>query len=168
MQQPDERTRSVVSMATMEIAVAFLFFVVGAVVMFDSYRLGASWDVDGPQAGYFPFWIGLLICVSSAIVFVQGVAQRLRGSPSFVGGGQLKDILWVLLPAVAYVFGIQLIGIYIASAFYIMLFMVFLGKYNWPKSIAVGVGVGSAAFAVFEIWFRIPLPKGFVERAFGY
>ena len=58
-----------------DLAVAVLIFALGALVGYDSYRLGASWGSDGPQAGYFPFYIGLLICVCGAVVFVQGLAQ---------------------------------------------------------------------------------------------
>jgi hypothetical protein len=164
-----DSTRSVASYPTMEIVVAAVIFALGALVMYDSLRIGIYWEADGPQAGYFTFWISLLVCIPSAVLFVQGWVQRLHGSAaSFVSIGQLKSILWVLLPATAFVLGIELIGIYIASALYIMLFMVLVGKYGWLRSLVVGVSVGGVAFAVFELWFRILLPKGFVERAFGF
>src|SRR6476620_2662307 len=38
--------------------------------------------------------------------------------------------------------------------------MRWLGKYSWVKSVAIGV-IGSASiFAMFEIWFKVPLYKG--------
>ena len=58
--RPALRTRAA------EIAVAAAFFAIGAIVMYDSVRLGARWADDGPQPGYFPFYLGLLICISSA------------------------------------------------------------------------------------------------------
>jgi putative tricarboxylic transport membrane protein len=162
--------RSAVSTATMEIVVAALFFATGAVVVFDSYRLGAKWGFDGPESGYFPFYIGLLICIASLVLLVQGVRQRLATRPgeAFVRAGQLKDVLSVFLPALAYVLGIELIGIYVASAIYIALFMVLLGHYSVLRSVSVGIGVGLFAFVLFERWFSIPLPKGFIERALGF
>jgi len=69
-------------------------------------------------------------------------------------------VLSVLLPAVVYVIGIQLIGIYVASAVYITVFMRWLGKYPWPKSVAVGVIVSASLFFMFEIWFKVPLYRG--------
>ena len=69
-------------------------------------------------------------------------------------------MLSVLLPACVYVLGVQLIGIYVASAVYITLFMRWLGKYPWPKSVAVGVIVSASIFVLFEIWFKVPLYKG--------
>ena len=36
------------------------------------------------------------------------------------------------------------------------------------KIAAVSVGVVFAFFLMFEIWFKVPLPKGPVEAAFGF
>ena len=68
--------------------------------------------------------------------------------------------LGVLLPATVFVLGIQLIGIYVASAAYIAVFMIWLGKYNWIKSVLLGVAISVATFMLFEIWFKVPLFKG--------
>ncbi len=59
--------------------------------------------------------------------------------------------------------GIQLIGIYVASAVYITVFMRWLGKYPWPKSAAVGAVVSIALFLLFEVWFKVPLFKGMYD-----
>ncbi len=69
--QADARDRAGVSLRTMNAAVAALLFVVGAIVVVDSYRLGSKWGSDGPQSGYFPFYIGLLICTSSLVTLAQ-------------------------------------------------------------------------------------------------
>jgi hypothetical protein len=160
-----------ISTRAMEIAVALILFGIGALVVFDSLRLGASWGDDGPQSGYFPFYIGLLLCLSSLATLAQvAIAQwkrrdQFRGAiaerqSQFVAWGPLRRVLSVLLPAVVYVVGIQLIGIYVASAVYIAVFMRWLGDYAWPKSAAAGVIVSAALFLMFEVWFKVPLYKG--------
>jgi hypothetical protein len=50
--------------------------------------------------------------------------------------------------------------LYIASAIYIAVFMAFLGKFAWPKSIAAAVITMAFFFAMFEVWFKVPLFKG--------
>ena len=51
-----------------EVVVAALFFAIGAVVVYDSVRLGFGWqEVHGPRPGYFPFYIGLFICIASVV-----------------------------------------------------------------------------------------------------
>ena len=151
-----------------DLGVAVLIFLLGALVGYDSLRLGSGWAADGPQAGYFPFYIALLICISSAVVCVQALLRLKRDSQVFVQRDQLKQVMVILLPSIAYVLGVQYIGMYISSAVFIGLFMRLFGKYSWLRSVAVGVAVSAAAFVLFEIWFTIPLPKGPLEEWMGY
>src|SRR6476659_5343991 len=167
----DSTTGAGISMRATELVVAALLFVAGAVVVYDSYRLGSKWGSDGPQSGYFPFYIGLLLCIASVATLAQVViaARRRRQAAGravaermsqFVAWSELKLVLSVLIPACVYVVGVQLIGIYVASAVYIALFMRWLGKYSWLKSVVIGVVVSATIFAMFEIWFKVPLYKG--------
>ncbi len=159
-----------ISLRATELVVAALLFVAGAVVVYDSYRLGSKWGSDGPQSGYFPFYIGLLICISSVINFAQALMTRRMASEIFVAWGPFKLVLTVLIPAAVYVLGVKYIGIYLASAIYIALFMAWLGKYSWLRSIAVGVAVNVSFFLMFEVWFKVPLYKGDLDplRFLGY
>jgi len=157
-------TRTVV----VDLVTAVIIFLLGVVVAWDSYRLGASWGAEGPQAGYFPFYIGLLICISSAVVLAQSLARLNRDKQVFVQHEQLRQVMIILLPSTAYVLGIQFIGIYVSSAVFICLFMRIIGRYTWLRSAAVGVAVSAVAFPLFEIWFTIPLPKGPLEALLGY
>ena len=153
-----------ISSRAVEIAVAVLMLLIGAVVAFDSYRIGASWGTDGPQAGYFPFYIGLLIVVASAVTLAQSLFGKAgRSGKIFVEWTALKQVFSVLLPAAVYVIGIQLFGLYLASAAYIAIFMIWLGNYGWLKSIVLGVAVSAAGFLMFEVWFQVPLYKGIFD-----
>jgi putative tricarboxylic transport membrane protein len=140
------------------------FLALGAVVMLDSVRLGRGWADDGPQAGYFPFYVGALICVSSLINLVLALKGKDR---TFVEIGQLKLVLAVLAPSAVYVGVIGWIGIYVASALFVAFFMRWLGKYSWLKVAAVSLGNSVAFFLIFEVWFKIPLPKGPLEALLG-
>ena len=152
-----------------EIAVAAVFFLLGAIVVYDSARLGARWAEDGPQPGYFPFYIGVIICVASV---ANLYAAAIKGSrEAFVEWGQLRMILVVMVPSVIYVALIAnpwySLGIYVASAIFIAFFMRYLGKYGWMKIAAVSIGTMVATFVMFEIWFSVPLPKGPLETLLG-
>ena len=158
---PPGEAPSGISMRTMEIAVAIVLMGIGALVVYDSIRLGSSWGADGPEAGYFPFYIGAIICISSAAVFIQNVWGKTgKRHRIFVEWQPLRQVLAVLIPAIFYVLGIQILGLYVASAIYIAVFMRWLGKYSWAKSILLGVAVSAVAFATVEIWFQVPLYKG--------
>jgi putative tricarboxylic transport membrane protein len=171
MQEEDKR-RAVGSVRAWEIAVAVLFLVFGAVVVWDSRRLGAQWGSDGPQAGYFPFYIGLIILIASAINLYAAITAGAAGRKPFVLWEQLRLILIVMVPTVLYVALIAnpwfSLGIYTASALFIAFFMRLLGKYPWVKVVAVAIGTMFVFFLMFEIWFSVPLPKGPLEALFGY
>ena len=145
-----------------EIVVAALFFLAGAIVVYDSLRLGTKWAEDGPEAGYFPFIVGVLICAAAAINLVAVFAWA-RDDKPFVEVEQLKMVLAVLVPTAVYVGLIGWLGIYVASILFIAFFMRWLGKYDWWKLAAVSIGNSVFFFVIFEVWFKIPLPKGPLE-----
>ena len=153
--------RAAISQKGAEIVAAVLFFAIGALVVWDSVRLGWRWGEDGPQAGYFPFYIGALICISSLINLVAGL--RMGKAKGFVEVGQLKLVLSVLVPTAVYVALIGFLGIYVSSILFIAFFMRWLGKYEWWKLAAVSIGNSVFFFVIFEVWFKIPLPKGPLE-----
>lgn len=140
--------------------VAVLIAILGGVVIYGSRELGAGWTSDGPGSGYFPFYIGVILVISGLGALYQALASKTRDLGIFVDGEQLGRIMSVLIPAAVYVGVIQLIGIYVASVVYIVLFMVILGKYTWFKSVFVGLAVNVIFFFMFEVWFKVPLFKG--------
>jgi hypothetical protein len=149
--------------ASVEAVVAAIILVFGLVTAFESWRLGARWTDDGPGAGYFPFYIGLVICFASIGILVKALRARGRDTEVFVDRESLRRVLQVLVPAALYVLAVQFIGIYVASALYIALFMVLLGRFGWGHSLAVGLGVSAVFFLMFEIWFKVPLFKGALD-----
>ncbi|MEP7329744.1 MAG: tripartite tricarboxylate transporter TctB family protein, partial [Betaproteobacteria bacterium] len=151
----------------MEIAVGAFLFLLGAILIFDANRLGFGWGDDGPRSGYFPFYIGLILCASSAISVIRGV-RAASASESFVETGQAKLILAVFIPTVIYTIAIDFLGIYVASAIFIAVFMVWQGKFTWFKSVGISVMVVVSLWLMFEVWFKVPLPKGPLEALFGY
>lgn len=152
---------SAISVRAVDIITAILFLAFGLTVMIGSLKLGASWGADGPEAGYFPFYISLIILISSTVTLFQAVVtNKNKETESFVDREPLKQVMAVLIPAIIFVLGVQLIGIYVASALYIAIFMVWLGKYAVWKASAVSIGVTIALYLMFEFWFQVPLPHG--------
>lgn len=169
-QSEEDGGPAVVRNCTVDAIVAAILLVVGLVVVVEARRLGASWTSDGPGAGYFPFYIGLIVCISSLGILYQSVLGKKRDTETFVNREQLKQVMSVLWPAAVYVFGVTFLGLYVASAIYIALFMIVLGKYSPLKSVIVAVAVNAVFFMMFEVWFKVPLYKGMFEplRFLGY
>ena len=157
-----------VSYRSMDAFVALLFMAVSIVVMWDSWKVGASWVSDGPQAGYFPFYIGVIMFISSLGTLATALFTKTPNLSNFVGRGQLWSVLQVLIPTAIYVALIPVLGIYVSAALFICFFMMWMGKYPIWKAVPISVAVPVFLFMLFEIWFLIPLPKGPVENALGF
>jgi surface polysaccharide O-acyltransferase-like enzyme len=168
MAHPADRGEQTLSTRTVELVVAALFMALAVLIMADNWRIGARWADDGPQAGYFPFRIGVIMFIASAVTFVINVRARSSASSNFVDRSQVKQVLQVLVPTAVFVATIGVLGIYLAAALFITFFMWWLGKYPIYKILPVAVAIPLALFLMFEVWFLVPLPKGPIETALGY
>ena len=160
--------RKGITIPVAETAVALLVLALGLTVLLGSRKLGSGWTTDGPGAGYFPFYISMILCISAAGILYQALLGKNRKDGVFVDTGQLKQVMTVLVPAIVYVAAVQLFGLYIASAVYIAGFMYWLGKFSPARSIALALVIMGVFYAMFEVWFKVPLPKGPLEAMLGW
>jgi hypothetical protein len=167
-QKQDSAARKGLSHSAADAITAIVIFIVGVVVMWDNYKIGAGWASDGPESGYFPFRIGVLLCLASAVVAIRSLFGKQKSQAVFVSWERFKLVLQVLLPTALYVLAIQFLGIYVASTLFIGAFMRVMGKSSWLKVLTVSLGVSAVLFWMFEIQFMVPLPKGPLEALFGY
>lgn len=137
------------------------------IVIAGSIKARIGWGAEGPKAGFFPFYVGLIILVCSIVNVVQVRTERSRGD-LFADWGQIRQVLAVVIPSTIYVAVVPWTGIYFASAALIGFFMRRLGNYAWSLLLPIAIGVPLAFFIVFERWFLVPLPKGPIEAWLGY
>jgi hypothetical protein len=153
-------------MRAAELTTALVLFGLAGLVVVDALRLGIGWGTDGPQSGFFPFWLGVTAMVACAAIAVQ--AARRADAGTFVTRAQAAPVLKVLVPAAGLVVGTQLVGLYVSSALYIALYMRWIGRHAWWLVVLLGVGIPVVTFLVFERWFLVPMPKGPLEDWLGY
>lgn len=158
-----------VSSRAMDIVVALLFLAAAALVIVDSTRLGFRWQEGvGPGAGYFPFYVALVMAGASLINLIRAILHKRGSEEIFVTRPAFLKVLAVLVPLAAFVAAIAFVGIYVSSAIFIALFMMYFGGYAFYRAIPVGGGVAIVLFFLFEKWFLVPLPKGPLEAWLGY
>jgi putative tricarboxylic transport membrane protein len=160
--------RPLLTNRTVEIFVALFLLAGCAVVIFDSSRIGFSWrEGEGPAPGYFPFYVAVILGVASLVNLVGALRGRGAGE-IFVSSRPFGRVLAVLIPSIVYVGLIEYLGIYVASAIFILAFMVVIGRESPLRALGVSILVPVALFLMFEKWFLVPLPKGPVEAWLGF
>ena len=150
-----------------EAAVALLTGTFGVAVCYGSVEAGAGWTDMGPDAGYFPFYIGLLIIFGSVMNLAFAFIKHRGTGEIFIDGARFKVVLGFLVPLVAVAAVATFLGLYVGTALYIAGAMIFQGRYKWWIGLSAGIGVALFFFVIFEIGFKVPLLKGPVEAFFG-
>ena len=164
---PEADSPAVASTRTVEIVVSLLLLTLAVTLGIDNYRTGISWDSTGPQAGYFPFYLSVILAGASLYGLAATLLARGVASEAFVTRAQLRRVLLVFVPTMLFCFGVQYLGIYVASFLLIAGFMRGVGKIAWWKSLATAVLFTGIMFVTFDIAFDVIMPKGPLEALFG-
>jgi hypothetical protein len=183
---PSAEERPLVSTRTMDIVAALLFLVASGIVIYDASRLGFRWlEGEGPASGYFPFYVALIMAGASLVNLIRAILRLEPGGEGvFVSVPAFGRVLAVLIPLSVYVVLVSGIsngplevprfGIYLASALFIFVFMLAIGRESPLKAILVALAVPVVLFVMFEKEFLIPLPRcqaglceGLEERLIG-
>ena len=168
MSEPTEEPRAVTSTRAVDIAVSILLAAFAALMAWDNWKSGAGWASDGPKAGYFPFYLALLLGGASLFGLVKALADRKSAGSPFVNREQLRRVLQVLVPTFLFCLFTQWLGLYVASFLLIAGFMVYVGKIAWWKSLLTSLIFALAMFVTFDVAFDVIMPKGPLEAWLGF
>jgi len=153
-------------MRTADLTTALILIAGGALVIWDSLRLGIGWGTDGPQSGFFPFWLAVLLVGACVVIALQ--ARRRASRAPFITRAQARPVLSTLLPSAGFVLLTQFIGLYVAAMLFMGFYMRWFGRYGWLPVALLSVLFPVLTFVVFEKWFLVPMPKGPLEAWLGY
>jgi hypothetical protein len=157
----------VVGMRSVEVVVYLILLGAALLLGYDNWRTGMSWEADGPQAGYFPFYLSVLLGAAS----VYGLVSKLMeggASDAFVTREQFRRVMQVFVPTLLFCLFMQWLGLYVASFLLITGFMWIIGRIALWKSLLAGVLFSLIMFLTFDVAFDVIMPKGPLEAAFGY
>jgi putative tricarboxylic transport membrane protein len=165
---PEENSPAITNNRTVEIVVSLLLLALAATLGYDNWRTGIGWDSTGPQAGYFPFYLSVILAGASIYGLVKALASRELAAETFVTRAQAWRVLAVFVPTFAFCLVTQFLGLYVASFLLIAGFMRLVGKIAWWKSLLTAFVFTAVMFVTFDIAFDVIMPKGPLEAAFGY
>lgn len=121
----------------------------------------------GPQAGYFPFYLSVILGGAALYGLASVAIKRTEGLETFVTRAQFRRVLQVFVPTLLFCVAMQWLGLYVASFLLIAGFMAVIGKITWWKSLLTAFVFVAIMFVTFDIAFDVIMPKGPLEAAFG-
>jgi putative tricarboxylic transport membrane protein len=164
---PSDASPVLAGTRTVEVAVYLLLIVFALVLGYDNWRSGMGWDREGPQSGYLPFYLCVILAGASLYGLGLMFHRRKRATQPFVTRDQLRRVLQVFVPTFLFVLAMQFLGLYVASFLLVAGFMRFVGRIAWWKSLLTSFVFAFAMFATFDVAFDVIMPKGPLEAVFG-
>src|SRR5579862_4157540 len=165
---PEENSPAITNNRTVEVVVSLLLMALAVTLGYDNWRTGIGWDSTGPQPGYFPFYLSVILAGASLYGLVAAVVSRADADKTFVTRAQLRRVMAVFVPTLLFCLVTQFLGLYVASFLLISGFMRLVGKIGWWKSLLTAFLFTAIMFVTFDIVFDVIMPKGPLEAALGY
>jgi len=164
---PEADSPDVTSVRVVDVAVSLLLLGLAITLGYDNWQTGAGWESTGPQPGYFPFYLSIVLGGASLYGLVAAFLSRTEASESFVTRAQLRRVMAVFVPTLLFVLVTQFLGLYVASFLLISAFMRLVGKIALWKSLLTAFVFTAAMFVTFDVAFDVIMPKGPLEAALG-
>jgi hypothetical protein len=165
---PEADSPAVTNTRVADVTVSLLLLVLAATLGFDNWRTGIAWDSTGPEAGYFPFYLSVILGGASLYGLVTTFLARKEASETFVTRAQLRRVMAVFVPTLLFCLATQFLGLYVASFLLIATFMRMVGRIALWKSLLTAFLFTAIMFVTFDIAFDVIMPKGPLEAAFGH
>jgi|WetSurMetagenome_2_1015567.scaffolds.fasta_scaffold07969_6 hypothetical protein len=164
----DQESSPFISRSAVEIAFALFTLAFGAAIIGGALEFKIGWGDIGPEAGYFPFRVGILIVLASLVNLVQPILRR-RGPAAevFLTREQGRHVVAFAVPVIALVGLAVGLGIYVATALYLLFTVGFVARHRSWLTILVSLGAPVVLFLLFEYVFLTPLLKGPLENWLG-
>ncbi len=165
---PTEDSPPVAGTRTVETITYIMLVALALLLAFDNWQTGMGWAADGPQAGYFPFYLSVILAAASIYGLGTVFVSRAEVGEIFVTRDQLRRVMQVFVPTFLFCLFTQWLGLYAASFLLIAGFMWMVGRIALWKSLLTSFVFSVAMFLTFEIAFDVIMPKGPLEALLGY
>jgi putative tricarboxylic transport membrane protein len=118
------------------------------------------WGSGGPGPAFMPFWLGLVMAALALLLLVRSLGEKNPGEAWLPRGEGLRHMLVVFGVTVAFVALLNVVGMVIGTAIYLVALIRYLGRHPWWMCAAIGIGAGFGNWLVFVHWLRVPMPEG--------
>ena len=160
-------THNGISRYSMEIATALLTGAIGVAICYGAWQVGIGWTPSGPDSGYFPFWIGVLVVAGSLVNLLRTVIGHRHKDETFLDAARLRSLARFTLPIIGFAVISLLLGLYVGTTLYVLFAMRLQGHYAWWRSLVSGIAISICFYLLFELVLQVPLLKGPLEHALG-
>jgi putative tricarboxylic transport membrane protein len=143
---------------------AVCLFAMGLFLLTLSTRL-PIWSASGPEAGFFPFLIALVMMVFSVLLAAKALMVLRKGRIPAVeqlfpdGGARFRILAYALLMLI-YGLALPRFGFLVSSSLFLVLILRGVERQNWKTMIPVVLLSIFLSYVLFRHFLGVPLPRG--------
>jgi len=141
-----------------ELIIKLALLILGLYIIIGSIELGLG-TLEEPECGLFPFIGGVVIFVSDIFLWLEG---RRSTEPLFKSRNEIKIFVTMAFTFIFWILAMPLLGYLIVTFLGTILISKILKLEGWLKPLALAVGVTLFIYLLFDYFFYIDLPRGFL------
>ena len=147
-----------------EIATVCVLLLLSALLFYEAIRLGPGWGESGPDPGFFPFVLTILLLLGTAGVLYVNVYRHPADRRFFEVSQEVVDLLKVGLPILIVVAMIRWLGLYASSGLYLGLFMAWYGRFRWYWALLGAIAFPLLMWLLLRQGFNISMPMSVLYK----
>lgn len=143
---------------------SLVFLAFSVYLVFKSRQMEYYADL-GPGAGFFPFWLGMLLAVLSITWLIQvSTGPKVPMEKGFIPDRQgLIRILSVLAAMALFGWVVDLLGFQLTMMIFLGVLLITLGRQSLFVTATVALVGSFGVYYVFTHWLSVQLPSSSIE-----
>jgi len=112
----------------------------------------------GPGSAFLPFWLGVVMAALAGMLLLGALRSPYPGDDWLPQGDGRKRLVVVLGVTTAFVALLNVVGMILGTALFLVVLMRVLDRTAWPLTLSVAVATATLNYLVFTYWLRVPFP----------
>ena len=141
---------------------AVLLFALSVAFVAGALKYYSWWGSGGPGSAFLPFWLGLVMSCLALGMLVRSLKDPNPGASWLPRGRSCATCSLVLGVTIAFVAFLNVTGMVIGTAIYLLILVRYLGRHPWWMTVAIALAAAGFNWLVFVHWLRVPMPEGII------
>ncbi len=135
---------------------------IGVFLVSFTYPIGT---LRTPGGGFFPLLASILLMALAGVITIQAFMKKQGETtqPFFSGKEALKRVLIGLVTLLGFRYLLPFIGFGFSAFLFVLFLAKYLGHYNWKVSLLFSALTAVAAYYLFQVWLKVPMPTPFLR-----
>ncbi|MGE4585143.1 MAG: tripartite tricarboxylate transporter TctB family protein [Sphaerochaeta sp.] len=120
------------------------------------------WEKGRPGGGFVPVVFAIIVLVAALAILIKTVFGKKKEKTAAFQSSAFIPVAAAVLGG----FMLQVVGIALSVFLFTTIWMRFLSKYSWVKTLLTSAIFTAFIYGIFGMWLRVPFPRGFLFQMF--